>query len=85
MPDRVRNLSPHQVVWLQQKLVRAAFFLWLSVLNLMCLSTLWARAADLFSSEAATRLFGFLGAGATCGAHTLHLCSKPLGYTHSLP
>lgn len=57
-----------------QRLVRGAFFLWLSVLNLVCLSTMWARMADLFASEGATRLFGFLGAGATCdAAHNLPL------------
>jgi len=44
-----------------------AFFLWLSVLNLVGMSTMWARMADVFGSEAGTRLFGFLGAGATCG------------------
>ena len=63
-------------MWLQ-RLVRAAFFLWLSVLNLMCLSIMWARMADLFGSEAATRLFGFLGAGATCGAPPMTFSSSP--------
>ena len=46
-----------------------AFFLWLAVQNLMSLSTLWARMAEVFGSDAGARLFGFLGAGATCGAH----------------
>ncbi|KAA6417728.1 MAG: hypothetical protein FRX49_12314 [Trebouxia sp. A1-2] len=50
-----------------QKAVRAAFYLWLSLLNLLATSTLWARAADVFDSSAASRLFGFLGAGATIG------------------
>ncbi len=50
-----------------QRAVRMAFFLWLSVVNLVGLSTMWARMADVFGSEAGTRLFGFLGAGATCG------------------
>ncbi|BDA46374.1 hypothetical protein COCOBI_08-4660 [Coccomyxa sp. Obi] len=50
-----------------QRVVRMAFFLWLSVVNLVGLSTMWARMADVFGSEAGTRLFGFLGAGATCG------------------
>lgn len=52
-----------------QRVVRAAFFLWVSVVNLVGLSTMWARMADVFGSDAGTRLFGFLGAGATCGAH----------------
>lgn len=52
-----------------QRFVRVAFFLWVSVVNLVGLSTMWARMADVFGSEAGTRLFGFLGAGATCGMH----------------
>lgn len=50
-----------------QKAVRIGFYLWLSLLNLLATSTLWARAADAFDSSAAARLFGFLGAGATLG------------------
>ncbi|KAL3148605.1 hypothetical protein ABBQ38_014033 [Trebouxia sp. C0009 RCD-2024] len=50
-----------------QKAVRIGFYLWLSLLNLVATSTLWARAADAFDSNAASRLFGFLGAGATLG------------------
>ncbi|CAL5227576.1 g10572 [Coccomyxa viridis] len=50
-----------------QVLVRAAFFLWLTVVNLVALSAVWARLADVFGSGASKRLFGFLGAGATCG------------------
>lgn len=50
-----------------QRAVRIAFYLWLSLLNLLATSTLWARAADAFDSSAASRLFGCLGAGATLG------------------
>lgn len=50
--------------------VRIAFYLWLTLVNLLATSTLWARAADAFDSNAAARLFGFLGAGATLGLHT---------------
>jgi len=56
-----------------QVLVRAAFFLWLTVVNLVALSAVWARIADVFGSAASKRLFGFLGAGATCGEATLQL------------
>eukprot|EP00887_Chlorella_sp_A99_P000869 scaffold5.g869.t1 len=49
------------------KAVRAAFFLWVSLLNMVALSMMWAKAADVFPPEAATRLFGLLGAGATLG------------------
>jgi AAA family ATP:ADP antiporter len=55
--------------WLQ-RVVRACFFLWLSLLNLVGLSTMWARMSEVFGSHAGMRLFGFLGAGATCGAHS---------------
>jgi len=57
-----------------QKAVRVAFYLWLSLLNLLATSTLWARAADVFDSSAASRLFGFLGAGATIGIVLHILC-----------
>ncbi|KAL4425483.1 hypothetical protein ABPG75_009499 [Micractinium tetrahymenae] len=50
-----------------QSAVRVCFFLWVSLLNLVAVSTLWARSADVFSPEAAGRLFGLLGAGATLG------------------
>lgn len=51
----------------QQRAVRAAFYLWVSLLNLVGMATLWARASDVFTPEAGTRLFGVLGAGATTG------------------
>lgn len=50
-----------------QRAVRIGFYLWLSLVNLVATSTLWARAADAFDSHAAKQLFGFLGAGATLG------------------
>lgn len=50
-----------------QVLVRAAFYLWLTAVNLVALSTVWARIADVIGSGASKRLFGFLAAGATCG------------------
>ena len=50
-----------------QVVVRAAFFLWLTAANLVALSSVWARIAEVFDSHASKRLFGFLGAGATCG------------------
>ena len=59
-----------------QKVVRIAFYLWLGLLNLLATSTLWARAADAFDSNAASRLFGFLGAGATIGAFPVCFCCE---------
>ncbi|KFM24908.1 hypothetical protein F751_1787 [Auxenochlorella protothecoides] len=45
----------------QQRAVRVAFYLWVSLLNLVGMATLWARASDVFTPEAGTRLFGVLG------------------------
>ncbi|KAF5834138.1 hypothetical protein DUNSADRAFT_9298 [Dunaliella salina] len=50
-----------------QRMVRCAFYVWLNVQNLVVLSCMWARCADVFSSEAASRLFGLISAGATAG------------------
>ncbi|KAJ7518541.1 hypothetical protein O6H91_21G073400 [Diphasiastrum complanatum] len=47
--------------------VRASFFVWVALLNLFTISALWTRLTDVMSSEAASRLFGFIGAGATLG------------------
>ena len=46
------------------------FFIWTSVFNLFVVSIFWAMLADLFNSEQAKRLFGFIAAGATLGAIT---------------
>lgn len=43
--------------------VRVVFYLWLGVFNLFVLSTFWARLADVFPAEPASRLFGFVGSG----------------------
>ena len=51
-----------------QRAVRCAFFLWVSLINLVGVATVWARASDVFVPEASARLFGILGAGATLGA-----------------
>jgi hypothetical protein len=50
-----------------QRLIRAAFYIWVNVQNLVAISAMWARCADVFSSEAASRLFGVISAGATVG------------------
>ena len=75
-------VGPCRCAQLMQVLVRAAFFLWLSVVNLVALSAMWARLADVFGSAASKRLFGFLGAGATCGGapvpHPRSACSEHL-------
>ena len=48
--------------------VGRAFFIWVSVFNLFVVSVFWALMVDVFDTEQAKRLFGFLAAGATIGA-----------------
>jgi AAA family ATP:ADP antiporter len=47
--------------------VAAAFYVWLSTLNLITISVFWSLMADIFSSAQAKRLFGFIAAGGTLG------------------
>ncbi|GJP60930.1 hypothetical protein CLOP_g18147 [Closterium sp. NIES-67] len=47
--------------------VRAGLFLFVALLNLFAIAAMWARLADVMTSEAGARLFGFIGAGATFG------------------
>ncbi len=48
--------------------VAPIFFVWVSVFNLFVVSVFWSVMADLYSNEAARRLFGFIAAGGSCGA-----------------
>ena len=45
-----------------------AFFLWGSIYNLFAVSVFWSFMSDLYSSEQAKRLFGFIALGGTLGA-----------------
>nr|XP_018625381.2 uncharacterized protein LOC104093433 [Nicotiana tomentosiformis] len=47
--------------------VRIDLFLWVALLNLITISSTWARVIDVMDSESGLRLFGFIGAGATLG------------------
>nr|XP_011469976.1 PREDICTED: uncharacterized protein LOC101300571 isoform X2 [Fragaria vesca subsp. vesca] len=47
--------------------VRIGLFLWIALLNLITISSTWARVIDVMDSESGSRLFGFIGAGATLG------------------
>ncbi|KAH6762864.1 TLC ATP/ADP transporter [Perilla frutescens var. hirtella] len=47
--------------------VRIAMFLWVALLNLITISSTWARVIDVMDNESGSRLFGFIGAGATLG------------------
>ncbi|KAG1707756.1 ADP,ATP carrier protein 1 [Nymphon striatum] len=45
-----------------------AFYVWISVFSLFHVSVFWSLMSDIFSRPEATRLFGFIGAGASVGA-----------------
>ncbi|XP_077239159.1 TLC ATP/ADP transporter isoform X3 [Tasmannia lanceolata] len=47
--------------------VRIGLFLWVALLNLITISSTWARIIDVMDNESGSRLFGFVGAGATLG------------------
>ncbi|CAO2825788.1 unnamed protein product [Amaranthus hypochondriacus] len=47
--------------------VRMGLYLWIALLNLITISSTWARVIDVMDSESGSRLFGFIGAGATLG------------------
>jgi len=49
------------------RMVAAAFYIWLSTFNLLTISVFWSMMADIFSSAQAKRLFGFIAAGGTVG------------------
>ncbi len=49
-------------------LVARAFFVWVSVYNLFVVSVFWGYMADVWESEQAKRLFGFVAAGGSAGA-----------------
>lgn len=51
-----------------QVILDKAFYLWISVFSLFHISVFWSFMADTFSKPQATRLFGFIGAGASIGA-----------------
>lgn len=49
-------------------LVNQAFYVWISVFSLFHISVFWTFMADIWRKPQATRLFGFIGAGASVGA-----------------
>jgi AAA family ATP:ADP antiporter len=46
----------------------AVFFVWLSVYNLFVVSVFWSFMSDIFETEQASRLYGAIAAGGSCGA-----------------
>ena len=59
----MRTLPGGPNVW-----VGRIFFVWVSVFNLFVISVFWAFMTDVFSTEQAKRLFGFIAIGGTLGA-----------------
>lgn len=49
-------------------LVDKAFYVWLSVFSLFHVSVFWSFMSDLWNSEQAPRLFGFIAMGSSVGA-----------------
>jgi ATP:ADP antiporter, AAA family len=56
------GVNPHGAV------VAGTFFVWVSVFNLFVVSLFWSLMSDLYRSEQATRLYGFIAAGGSAGA-----------------
>ena len=52
----------------QDRWLAAAFYWWVSVINLFLISIFWTLMADVFSPGQATRLFAFIAAGGSIGA-----------------
>jgi ATP:ADP antiporter, AAA family len=52
-----------QAPWLAR-----TFFVWVSVFNLFAVSVFWSFMADVFTTDQARRLYGFIAAGGTLGA-----------------
>lgn len=50
--------------------VAQAFYVWISVFNLLAISTAWSVLADSFTVEQSRRLFARISIGATAGAMT---------------
>ncbi len=48
-------------------LLDKSFYVWISLFSLFHISVFWSFMADTFSKTQATRLFGFIGAGASIG------------------
>jgi len=69
----VANLA---IFWLllaldvERQTVARVFFIWISVFNFFAVSVFWSFMADLYSSEQAKRLYGFIAAGGSAGALT---------------
>ena len=59
----MRALPAGQQLW-----VGRVFFVWVSVFNLFVATVFWAFMTDVFTTEQAKRLFGFISVGGSLGA-----------------
>jgi MFS family permease len=59
----MRTLPAAGLVW-----VGRAFYVWVSVFNLFVVTVFWSFMTDVFNTEQAKRLFGFIAVGGTLGA-----------------
>ena len=59
----MRSLPAGEQMW-----VGRAFYVWVSVFNLFVVTVFWAFMTDIFNTEQAKRLFGFIAVGGTLGA-----------------
>ena len=70
------------------KAVAATFFVWASVFNLFVVSMFWIVMSDLWRTDQAKRLYGFIAAGGSLGALTGPIVTQSLvritGPTHLL-
>jgi len=58
--------------------VARLFFIWVSVFNLFVVSMFWSTLSELWRSEEAKRLYGFVAAGGSAGAMTGPLIAQSL-------
>jgi AAA family ATP:ADP antiporter len=74
----MRTLPPAQNVW-----VGRVFFVWVSVFNLFVISVFWSFMTDVFRTDQAKRLFGFIAVGGTlgaiCGGQVTASLVRPIG------
>lgn len=54
--------------WGASPVSAGVFFVWGSVFNLFVVSLFWALMSEIWETEEAKRLYGFIGAGGTAGA-----------------
>jgi ATP:ADP antiporter, AAA family len=74
----MRTLPPAQNVWMGR-----VFFVWVSVFNLFVVSVFWSFMTDVFRTDQAKRLFGFIAVGGTlgaiCGGQVTASLVRPIG------